>query len=599
MKRIVFIILLFAGVGQPWPVSGRAVTDAELPSLRYRVSVRGVSERRLGVAFQHLLNTWALQDRPPPNLAMLERRAEADVPRLRRALEARGYYAAEISIAIEDSAGRLPRVIFQVRRGERYRIGTIALMVNSADPADPARMPPAALRQRLEAGRPALAEAILAAESAVSEFYRENGFPFAAWTERVYWLDHEERRLHGRLLMTTGPAADFGATTISGNRTVRTDHLRKLLPWRVGEPFDAGRIAMAQRNLTRGALFASAVIMPGDALDADGRLPMTITVRERPHRSVGVGVRYRTDEGGGGNLQWTHRNLAGAGEQVSLTIDGSEIRTLLAAEARKPAFRRHDQQLVGRLTLTDERPEAFSSRYLLASLQVEREPRRFLHWSLGGRIKTARTRQSGETEHSTLFGIPLRTVYDTREDPLDPLRGMRLEIETVPMLGLPDADLWFLKTRPVIGAVYPLGSAALRLAVQTRWSMITGAAHHAIPADERYYAGGGGSVRGYAYQSLGPDRDGHVEGGRSMIENSVELRWRFSDRIGWCGFVDAGQAYRDSWPRATDWAWGIGIGVRYYLPRIGPIRFDTAIPLDRRRDRDDPYQFYLSLGQAF
>jgi len=120
-----------------------------------------------------------------------------------------------------------------------------------------------------------------------------------------------------------------------------------------------------------------------------------------------------------------------------------------------------------------------------------------------------------------------------------------------------------------------------------------------VPADERFYAGGGGSIRGYSYQSVGPLSGGDPVGGRSLLELSTELRLRLGERFGFVGFLDGGSAFGAAFPDFDEeLLWGTGLGFRYFTA-VGPLRLDFAVPLDRRHGIDDAFQVYISLGQAF
>jgi translocation and assembly module TamA len=121
-----------------------------------------------------------------------------------------------------------------------------------------------------------------------------------------------------------------------------------------------------------------------------------------------------------------------------------------------------------------------------------------------------------------------------------------------------------------------------------------------IPANKRLYSGGAGSVRGYALNSIGPlDFQDDPIGGRSSTEFGIELRWRAIGPFGFVAFTEAGGVYDDPLP---EWGkrlqWGAGLGVRY-LTKIGPLRLDVAVPLNRRNSVDDSFQILVSLGQAF
>jgi translocation and assembly module TamA len=138
------------------------------------------------------------------------------------------------------------------------------------------------------------------------------------------------------------------------------------------------------------------------------------------------------------------------------------------------------------------------------------------------------------------------------------------------------------------------------LAARTRVGSIFGASQFKVPASQRFYAGGGSSVRGYKYQSVGPlDSKNDPIGGRSLVEVNAEARIKIIDQFGVVPFVDGGQVYDQVYPElaSTDLQWAAGLGLRYYSA-VGPVRFDIAFPVNPR-SIDDPYQFYISIGQAF
>jgi translocation and assembly module TamA len=137
------------------------------------------------------------------------------------------------------------------------------------------------------------------------------------------------------------------------------------------------------------------------------------------------------------------------------------------------------------------------------------------------------------------------------------------------------------------------------IAARAKLGSIAGADTDSVPASERFYAGGGGSIRGYGYQQVGPvDSNGDPTGGRSLFEVGLETRFRVWGPIGLVTFVEAGDVYESVYPAPFQSVLvGAGFGLRYFTA-VGPIRVDLAFPLDRRPG-DDPFQFYVSIGQAF
>ena len=231
---------------------------------------------------------------------------------------------------------------------------------------------------------------------------------------------------------------------------------------------------------------------------------------------------------------------------------------------------------------------------------MERRITEFLRASGGLKLRLATVEQRRQEESFLLLSSPWRLSLDRRDDRLDPAAGYLLTALEEPFWDVGDADIFF--ARQELGASWYRAldtDKSLVLAVRARLGAITGDVLEDIPADTRFYAGGGGSVRGYGFEKIGPEEDGDVVGGRSLAEGSVEMRKRLTERLGLAVFVDGGAAFRASLPDfSEDIRWGAGMGLRYYTP-IGPVRLDVATPLNPRPDTDDPVQVYVSVGQAF
>jgi translocation and assembly module TamA len=200
-----------------------------------------------------------------------------------------------------------------------------------------------------------------------------------------------------------------------------------------------------------------------------------------------------------------------------------------------------------------------------------------------------------------ILGLPITLDWDYSDDLLNPTKGSRAKINVSPYSGEYFENFKIVKSRLDLSHYFSLISdGRLVFAVRGAAGGIWGAERTKLPATLRFYGGGGGSMRGYEYQSVGPrnERD-KPDGGGSMAEVSGEFRWRFSESLGATVFVDGGMVYDkpDFSQIGQSFLWGGGVGFRYYTP-IGPFRLDLATPLTPRKD-DGPLQFYISLGQSF
>jgi translocation and assembly module TamA len=335
-------------------------------------------------------------------------------------------------------------------------------------------------------------------------------------------------------------------------------------------------------------------------LDEGGLLSVTIAVTERRHRSIVAGISYKTDEGPGAKVSWEHRNLFYGGERLRLSGAVSDFTRAVEGGFRKPGFWRDDQSLRINIRIAEDRPDAYTSRSLRCSALIDRELTKEVTVGGGLAFKTSKVTQLEDEESFNLLSVPVYFDWDTTNDLLDPTRGGRLALQLAPYQDVIETDLVFVKGMLTASRYLAVSTRpSLVLAGQIAVGAMTGAQRDAIPADERFYAGGGGSIRGYPYQSVGPLEEGEPLGGRSLLELSMEVRWQLSEQLGLVTFLDGGSAFSGTGlDSSEELRWGTGAGMRYFTP-IGPVRLDIGVPLNRRSGVDDSFQLYVSLGQAF
>lgn len=573
---------------------------ADEPTVPYTVAIEGVADSALENVLGAVSDAMVLQKRPPATFLLLRRRVDRDIPRFIQVLKAHGYYGATVTADIDENAAPV-LITFQVDPGPAYLLASVDVHIVGGGPDAPIRVPdPAELG--LLIGEPARTDRILGAQRALLDALQRQGLPFPKIVERRIEVDHAapERGVSVLFRVEPGPSAEFGETVFTGLAAVDEGFLRGQLPWRPGNLYNRTLLDELQARLTNTGLFATARVTPGEALDATGRLPVRVTVAERKPRTLGAGIGYKTDEGLGSRVWWEHRNLLGCGERLHLDATVSEIEYSVEGRFRKPAFRRPDQSLILILRIAKDRPDAFESSGLSAEAAVERVVSDRLKLRGGLAFRDADVKQFRRTRHFTLFAVPLYGEWDNTDETFDPTRGVRIDLELAPFFDVTAGDLGFIRGKAGYAHYLAVaGSDKLILAARTAAGALVGGDSRRVPADERFYAGGGGSIRGYPYQSVGPVRRDDPVGGCSLLEVGAELRYRLNDRLGLVAFLDGGTAMQSEIPDFGEpLRWGAGIGARYYTP-VGPLRFDVGIPLNPPEHVDDRFQVYLSLGHAF
>ena len=564
------------------------------PSVPYRARLTGAPSRDLRRAVRAQSLTMSLASRPPATVRQLQRRAEDDLPAMAAVLKAAGYLDA--TVAAELDAEAVPaQVTFRVSAGARYSIR--AFRVVYAGAADTAALP--STWPRLRKGGPAAASDVAAAEASILRALRERGHPNPRLVSRAVTADASARQVDVVCTVDPGPRATLGAVEIEGLERLQAGYVRRRVTWTPGAAYDVRRLEDLERSLTRSGLFSSVRVAAADAPDAAGRSPVRVAVTERPHRTFRAGVSYYSDEGAGALESWENRNILGQAEALSFSLQASGIGYGGEALFVRPDITTPDVDLRLELDARDEYPDAYRSRNGRAAVVLEKRIERT--WTFAGGLagEYGEVEQQEETERYGLLSVPLSVDWDRRDDALDPSRGFALHVATAPYedtLG----NGAFVKSLGEANAFVPLSDwPRIVFAARATMGTIAGLPADDVPADKRFYVGGGGSVRGYKYQSIGPLEDGDPVGGKAMATASAEIRARMPGDVGAAVFIDGGTAYPDSRPDSeTPFRWGAGAGLRYYLG-VAPLRVDVAFPLQRRDGMDAAYQIYVSLGQAF
>lgn len=535
---------------------------------------------------------------PPATLAQLRRRAQEDEKRLDEVLRSEAYYNGSISSSVRQAEGGDFEVVYLVILGTRTMIESFDIAYSGYDGGGEGR-PATGAELGLEPNRAATAQRIIDLTQKAVTTLHNNGYPEAQLDRRRAVVDMSSSTARVTLYMSAGQRYVFGDTRIS-NADGRTDpdYVRELLTFRDGETYDRSEVDATTEALRGTGLFSGISIASGDA--EGGVLPQEIELTEREARTVRLGASWSTSEGAGVKGSWEHRNLFGRAEKLTLGLAIAQIEQSATADFRKPHFLRPDQSLLASAEIAHEESDAYDEDRIKTGVSLERVLSERWTGSLGLTFQLTETEDSNGRIGYQLFGVPVMLKYDSTDDVLDPREGIRATLLGTPYFGASDEEPTTFTKLEAGGSTYLGFTDELILALRGRYGLIAAGDTADVPGSTRFYAGGGGSVRGYGYQMAGPlDNAGDPEGGRSVLEASVETRYRITETIGAVAFIDGGQAFSNTVPSFGDpLLWGAGLGLRYYTP-IGPIRADIAVPLNPRKNVDDAFQIYVSLGQAF
>ncbi|MEE2567681.1 autotransporter assembly complex protein TamA [Hyphobacterium marinum] len=524
-------------------------------------------------------------------------RAVEAADRVTRALRSQGYYAARAETVQNDNPLR-PTI--RVRPGPLYNFSQLSIDFTAAPRPDAREAAEAAFT--LSSGDPVRAEAVILAETGLVEALQERGYPDARALDREIIVDHAVRSATGAFQFDPGTFARFGELRVPDDSPVRASLVQRLAPFAPGEPVTRSELGEFSSRLRGLEGIASAEVTLGDGSGGENRA-VDVQIEAGPRHVLELGGGYSTSDGAGVEGELTRHNLYRGAETLTLSARLAEIDSYAGARLDIPHWRRYGQTLTAGIRAEAERTDAYDRDALEASVSVTREITPQLAVTLGLRAESARIDEAAATVLATTSGAlniasaSLGAVWDTRNDALDPSDGYRIEGVIEPAVLLDDGVSTFYKG-VVQASGYHSFSDRWVLAARAAVGTILNADAGEIPADRRFYAGGGGSARGFDYQALSPvGPTGAPFGGVSLLELSTELRWRYSPRLGFAAFVDAASAGGNPDVDFGALRAGIGAGVRYYTG-FGPIRLDVATPVDRRSG-ETPVQIYISIGQSF
>lgn len=519
--------------------------------------------------------------------------ARFDKEVIMRWLHSEGFFASTVNTLFEDG-----RIRHQVVPGAQYLVKEIILDF------PPEITPPETTKLAIREGKPLRAADVLLAQNQLREFVLDSYCLYEVNLRYIAQVDHNNSAAFLTYQLASSPTVKFGELALNELSSVRADYLRHYFTFSTGDCFKRKSLEQTRLQLLQTNLLSRVEIEIGEPVD--GNVPVSFAFTERNHRTLKAGAGYDSDIGPGLILGWQHRNLFHRGEHLDIETQLAEIERNLKGVLKVPHFRRKDQTLTLHSQLSHEIPDAYESTSAEVGIDLSRALNRKLTAGLGATLEISRVNENEQKNDFGLLYFPISLDYLGSNNPLDPTTGWAMGLKTIPFVDLYSTGTRFVKTQWAASA-YATGrdwwarpTLALRIATGT----ISGESLEAIPAAHRFYVGGGGSVRGYAYQTAGELTDAEPDGGLAFGETSLELRLRLTDNWGLVLFTDGGYAYPGETPRfGEDFLWGAGIGVRY-LTSFAPIRLDVATPLDKRTDAsgrkiDDSVQIYISLGQAF
>ena len=605
-----------ADIGVDWPDIADAAQTTDLPNpsdtasnedadaLRYTIAIIGLEpplRAAIGPRFDALS---ALRSgvKETANAAQINRRARDDAELLTTILKNSGYYDAVVEPEVMREEGGKLAVSLRTESGQLYRFADVS--VTGLDTNSPKA---AELRDSfgIDTRDAVDVDAVIAGRTALGEKLKRDGAPFASIGEPQIIVDHETQTATLSLDVKSVAEQKVGQFKVIGDRApFDAKHVARIARFKSGEVYNQAEVDDLKRALIATGL-ASSVTVSAVPSETPNVADIAVSLEPAPVRTIAGEFGYGTGEGVRAAASWTNRNLIKPEGAVTLRGLLGTREQALGVVLRQGNFGKRDQVLNARIGATRSNFDAFKASTFDIAAGIERQSnilwQKKWTWSAGVELITSDERDivgAGTARRRTFFvgALPLSLNYDGSNDLLDATRGFRLGLRTSPEISLQNGTFAYVRSQ-FDGSAYVPASKRITIAGRARIGTITGAKSSAIAPSRRFYAGGGGSVRGYGFQQIGPrDIANDPDGGRSLAEFALEARVRFGP-FGVVPFVDAGNIYTRALPDFSGLRYGAGVGLRYHS-NFGPIRIDVGTPINRQKG-DGRVTVFVSLGQAF
>ena len=601
------------GLGVDWPDMAKSLGPAdpqdasavvEAEERRYSVMIEGIAtaERAAILARFNALSTLKAGEGKSANAAQIDRRAREDSDLLDRLLRAAGYYDAAVDARVEAGLGGQLQVTLTAEPGVLYRFSDVNITG-----FDQANVEERALQDgvTLAAKSAVNVDDIIINRDLLKEKLNDSGYPFAKIGEPDVVVDHDTQLATLDLNVQPGGLRNFGTVRLTGTKLpFDARHVARIARFKPGERYNQDGVDDLKRALIATGLVSSASVEPVPGTD-EKTADIAVNLEPAKLRTVAAEAGYGTGEGFRISASWTHRNLIRPeGAVTAKAILGTQEQ-YAGGVLRQSNFRKRDQVLNARIGFSHQNRRAFNARSFEVAAGIERQTNIIWQkkwiWSAGFELVTSDERDivgAGIARRRTYYiaALPATLNYDGTDSLLDPTRGYRLGFRVSPEVSFQGSVFQYARGQIDASAYLPAGKKVV-LAGRVRLGTILGAPSDAIAPSRRFYAGGGGSVRGYGYQAIGPrDIANDPDGGRSLAEFALEARVRVGN-FGIVPFLDGGNIYNRVYPDFSGFRYGAGIGARYYS-NFGPIRIDVGTPLNRQKG-DSRVTVFVSLGQAF
>ncbi|MCZ2203478.1 autotransporter assembly complex protein TamA [Bartonella sp. A05] len=555
------------------------------------------------------------KDKVLPNSSSLLAKARSDYQAILSALHADGRYGGVISIKVNgvevadlNPMTQLPaqsHIVILIDAGPQYVFSSARINKAALHTKDKTGKMVSIEDLDYQIGAVAKSDTILKAERWAIEGWRQQGYAKASIIGRDIVADHAAHLIDTQITINPDRKTYYGflnVRNVSEKPRMDLAYIEWMTGLKPGQEYNPDILIKANDRLARLNVFRAVNIQEADTINPDGRLPLTLVLEERKPQRFGIGGGYSTLDGAGLEAYFIHRNLFGHAESLKIETKISGVRSKrvqLRTIFIKPGIITPDTDFRAQLQMQQDILDNYATTVFGGKWGITH----IFNDNLSGNVSAFITNGYSHDDYFgsryfTAMGLLGGLTYDSRDNKLDATKGLYGEAVLAPFYELRFDN--FMTKITMEGRSYWSFDAKDRFVFATRAKLgaVIGADAAQLSSNMLFWAGGGGSVRGYAYRNIGIRKENDVViGGKALVEGSAEVRFALNDRIAFVSFIDGGLVAEKMRFDPSEIKWGAGIGGRY-VTGLGPLRFDLAFPL-KREEGDPRFGFYVGIGQAF
>lgn len=536
---------------------------------------------------------------------------DQDILRLERLYQSEGFLQSSIQHLIETEDGdKEAKVFINISEGRPVIVNNITVEISAPDSATKSRAQSTLERLQkqfqLVPGKRFRDQALAIDEKNIINGLVADGFPYARLVTDLN-VNSEKTAVEVCYRISTGLRCALGNVEIKGSQRIKSDYILRQITFKPGQIYSVEKLEKSQERVFQLGVFnivtVSAVLQ--DSLRSS--VPVEVNVNEISSWSARLGIGYGKEDEFRSFVEVRKNGLWGSPRRVILFLKHSALEPYnMNAKWIRPAFIFPEASLTLNPFVRREKEPGYTVDRIGSNVTYFQQMAKFTEGYVSYALEQDNLKINEQTRLEGLGGedislynkssLTLGMAKDSSMPPFSPTGGV-YSAASVTYSGIGfKSDYRFIRAQAEFRTYKKLGASTVLAARARVGAMRPIRGDSFTPIEERFYSGGSYSVRGWARSQLGPrSSEGVPIGGNSMVESSVELRYPLWRLLSGVLFVDAGNVWPRIGLRLSGLEYALGCGLRFKTA-VGPIRLDVAKPVS---DKDLPFQFHISIGQAF